>query len=97
MTRSVVVSINGGNRYSNAVDADAGKLSLVLRGTWVATVHLQRSDDGGVTWDDVAAFVTNGVYVIEEALSDVTYRVGVKTGNHASGTVQGSPAQEYSA
>lgn len=73
------------------------KFILRLRGTFVATVHLQRSDDDGVTWDDVTDSAGNPVtfnapVVVqgEEAAHSVLYRFGIKSGNWTSGTIQGS-------
>ena len=77
-----------------------GKFVLRLRGTFVATVYLQRSDDDGTTWDDVTdsagnPYVFNAPVIVdgEEVARDVIYRFGIKGGGWTSGTVQGSIQQ----
>lgn len=80
------VSITAQNTFSTAVPM-AGPFNLSLSGTWVATVHLQRSFDNGLTWLDVQSYTANIQDVGSEPESGVVYRVGVKTGNYSSGTV----------
>jgi hypothetical protein len=58
-----------------------------VSGTWVGTVSLQRSEDGGTTWYDTGdTWTSNGVYSFTD-YSNQYYRVGVKTGGYTSGTV----------
>lgn len=85
----ITASIAAQNTFSDAYGGQLvapGRFNLSLSGTWVATVHLQRSFDLGTTWHDVASFTTND----EGSVTDpggVQYRIGVKTGNYTSGTV----------
>ncbi len=66
-----------------------GSFGLRVRGTWSATVTLQRSDDGGTTYDDVESWTANVVRIVDEPLrGGATYRLGVKSGDFTSGTVQ---------
>ena len=62
-----------------------GAFSFSLSGTFVATIHVQRSVDDGVSWQDVesyeAATLKNGTEN-EGAL----YRGGSKAGNYTSGS-----------
>lgn len=62
-------------------------LSVAISGTWSATVHLQRSYDGGSTWVDYRSYTSNTEVDVRDELSQtVHYRLGVKTGNFGSGT-----------
>lgn len=79
-------SIAAQNTFSSTV-AIAGPFNVSLSGTWVATVHLQRSYDAGVTWMDVASYTANIEDRGNEPETGVLYRVGVKTSNYTSGTV----------
>lgn len=83
----VTASIAAQNTFSDPV-AIRGTFNLSLSGTWVATVHLQRSyPDAPTTFFDVASYTANVEDRGTEAESGVLYRVGVKTGNYTSGTV----------
>lgn len=64
-----------------------GYFNLSISGTWVATVHLQRSFDGGSNWLDVQSYTANIQDRGYEPEAGVQYRCGVKTGNYTSGTV----------
>lgn len=66
----------------------AGVFPLRIRGTWVATVTLQRSDDGGTTWDDITDWTANTVVEVKEPSGGADWRVGVKSGDFTSGTVE---------
>ena len=60
--------------------------NLSLSGTWVATVHLQRSFDEEVTWLDVDSFTANTQQIGHEP-EGAYYRICVKAGNYTSGPV----------
>lgn len=79
-------SITAQNTFSSGA-AMQGNFNLSLSGTWVATVHLQRSFDNGSTWLDVTSYGENTQDRGFEPESGVLYRCGVKTGNYTSGTV----------
>lgn len=79
-----------------------GDFVLRLRGLTDVKVTLQRSDDLGVTFDDVtdniggpAQITVNGTYNFNEPCRDILYRFGVKTGDYGlnSDTVVGSLQQ----
>lgn len=57
-------------------------------GTFSATVTVQRSFDNGVTWLDVATFSAPEENVGQEIESSIKYRIGVKTGDYVSGTIE---------
>jgi hypothetical protein len=60
--------------------------NVSITGTWVATVFLQRSFDGGTNWVDVESWTTNVEDQYSEAQAGVVYRLGIKTGGFTSGT-----------
>jgi len=63
--------------------------SLSIAGTWSATVTLQRSTDDA-TWEDVETYTTNTSVTFSDGLDNLQYyyRIGVKTGDFTSGTVE---------
>lgn len=79
-----VREISAQNLWTDAVLA-SGRINISISGSgWAATVTLQRSSDGGVTWRDVENWAVNAeTYLVGEVL----YRLGVKTGNYTSGTI----------
>lgn len=85
-SKSATASITAQNIFSKTI-ALRGHYNLSLSGTWVATVHLQRSFDSGTTWMDVDSYTANTELVGYEPERGVIYRAGVKTGNYTSGTV----------
>lgn len=69
---------------------DNGRVfSVVITGTWVATVTLQRSVGEPGDWTDVTTYTTNQSTTYDDTLDNqiVYYRLGVKTGGFTSGTV----------
>jgi len=77
-----------------------GDFNFSLSGTWVATVHVQRSfdrynldSDSDATWVDVDSFTANTEQIGLEPQSRVYYRWGIKTGNYTSGTAVGDISQ----
>lgn len=45
---------------ASTINVPAGDTAkITITGTWTATVKLQRSDDAGVTWNDLASYTTN--------------------------------------
>jgi hypothetical protein len=60
--------------------------NLSISGTWVGTVTVQRSFDGGSTWLDVDSFTSNVETFGTDDEHDTLYRVGIKTGDYTSGT-----------
>jgi hypothetical protein len=88
MIGQVTKSIAAENTYSDSMAAK-GAFTLTLSGTWSATVYLQRSFDGGVTWLDIGSYAAN----IEDYGNEPVpchLRFGVKTGGYSSGTVVGA-------
>lgn len=68
---------------------DAGRVfSIVITGTWVATVTLQRSVGSPGDWTDVVSYTTNQSTTYDDTLDNqiIYYRLGIKTGGWTSGT-----------
>ena len=91
--QNVSKSISTDNDFSNSIEV-AGvsatrAFTIVVSGVFVATWHLQRSFDGGSSWQDVSSSTTSGTTSYNDGLTNntVQYRVGVKTGNYTSGTL----------
>lgn len=81
----VTKAISAQNTFSDATRC-RGFFNFSVWGTFVATVTVQRSFDGGSTWLDVDTFTAPTEEVgIEGEIAE--YRAGVKTGDYTSGTV----------
>lgn len=82
------------NTFSNSIrinGADNARIFSISReGTWVATVTLQRSIGDESNWQDVTTYTTNATITYDDTLDNqiVYYRIGVKTGDFTSGTVE---------
>lgn len=65
-----------------------GDFNLSISGTWVGTVTIQRSFDGGTTALDVENYIANAEDRGSEPRGQgyVLYRAGFKTGAYTSGT-----------
>lgn len=97
----ITKSITAHNSFSDPCKI-VGAANFVLSGTWEATVHLQRSKDIGVTWDDVTdangnvvTWTRNVTAIINGSTEgdSVLWRFGVKTSNFTSGTIVGEITQ----
>ncbi len=86
--------VSAENQFTDPVRI-VGEFNLSISGTFVATVTVQRSFDGGVNWLDIASWSEPFEGWDREPLSQVCptnahtvqYRAGVKTGEFTSGTV----------
>jgi hypothetical protein len=82
---SVTKAITGENQWSDSIEIKGG-FDLSIDGTFVATVTVQRSFDGGTSWGDVDTFTSpTETYGVQPSFA--LYRVGVATGDYTSGTV----------
>lgn len=80
-------SITAQNVFSDWLVVRAGEIAAVsISGVFVGTVHVQRSDDGGVTPLDLDSFT--GVKEKNYTGPDMLIRSGIKTGNFTSGTAE---------
>ena len=78
-------TITSDNSFTDPVRL-AGFFNLSLRGTFVATITVQRSFDEMVTWHDVDTFTApTEDYGMEPEVC--WYRAGVKTGEFTSGSI----------
>jgi hypothetical protein len=81
------VSAAAQNTWSPAIQV-VGSFNLSISGTFVATVTVQRSEDGS-TWRDVDTWTAPSEEVGYDPILNY-YRVGVATGDYTSGTVVAS-------
>ncbi|MDX0270891.1 hypothetical protein GOC13_24395 [Sinorhizobium meliloti] len=79
------MNISAANTFTDPVLVQGeNTFDISIRGTFAATVFVQRSKDG-VTWLDVESF-TAPVEKSGRSGSAWYYRAGVKTGGYTSGT-----------
>ena len=88
---TVTASITAQNTFSDWLRIK-GPFNFSVWGTWVATVVLQRSFDGGSTQLNVDTYTANEEVASEEP-EGAHYRFGVATGNYTSGTIRGRLSQ----
>jgi hypothetical protein len=83
----VTASLQEGD-YSDPVahSASEGVVAVSITGTFVATLTLQRSLDGGVTWGDDEITYSAPREVSIPSTNGALYRIGIKTGDYTSGT-----------
>ena len=86
-------TISAQNTFTSNFDVELGAL-ITISGTFVATISLQKLLTDGSTYVDVTdnngaviTFTAGGTYKLEGTGSKIVYRLGVKTGNYTSGTV----------
>ena len=82
--QSATAAITAQNTFTGAIQLH-GQFNFSLRGTFSATITVQRSYDNS-TWHDVEEFTAEVERVGFEPESNVWYRAGVKTGDYNSGT-----------
>ena len=85
-SQSLVIPKDPGVDYFTTALAVQGRFNLSISGTFVATVHYQRSFNGGSTWRDVATW-TEAVETTVNEPEPCLVRIGVKNGNFTSGTI----------
>lgn len=86
--RAVVTrTITAENQFSDALTLRVGeKASISINSTAIsATLHVQRTFDGGTTWLDVKSYTANAQETYE-ADEPCSIRIGCKTGNFTSQT-----------
>lgn len=88
VTSAVSAGDNGTNSIKVTGVAGARIFSIVITGTWVGTVTLQRSADDA-NWEDVTTYTTNQSRTYNDSLdnSELFYRLYVKSGDYTSGTI----------
>ncbi len=85
-------TITAENVFSDPIEL-TGEFNFSLSGDGVATIHLQRSFDGGATPVDVGSFHVHTQMVGNEPETGIWYRFGVKEGNYTSGPIVGRLSQ----
>jgi len=87
-TMKETANIGAENTFTSDIVVDGGESPFIsLNGTWVGTVTVQRSLDNGSTWLDYYQYTSNITVSYEEIQDGVRYRVGIKSGDYTSGTV----------
>ncbi len=88
--RISTATITSANQFSQAVQFDSNSYFLVsVEGTFTAAVTLQKSYDNGVTWNDQpdSNWTTPIEMVCLAVDNSVLWRIGVKSGNYTSGSI----------
>ena len=81
---TVTKSVSAENTWSDALEV-LNDFDLSISGTFVGTVTVQRSFDGGSVWRDVDTF-TSPIETSGFQPSFSNYRVGIASGGYTSGT-----------
>ena len=86
----VSASITAQNNFTDWLEFDNARrfFNVSVSGTFSATVTVQRSYDGGSTPLDVKEYTAPAEEIGEHVETIVLYRIGVKTGDFTSGTVE---------
>ena len=90
--QTVTAAVTGENSFTDPIRVtgiDNGRVfSIVITGTWTATVTLQRSVGEPGDWTDVTTYTANQSTSYDDTLDNqiIYYRLGVKTGGFTSGT-----------
>lgn len=91
--QTVTAALSAQNTFTNSIAVSgittARTFAVVITGTFVATISLQRSFDFGATWQDTGTTYTVPTStVFTDGLDNqlIEYRLGIKTGNYTSGT-----------
>lgn len=92
--QTVADSFTSANDFSTHIRVigvgETRRFSIVITGTFVANITLQRSFDEGASWGDVGAAYTvpTNATPAADGLDNqiVWYRIGIKTGDYTSGT-----------
>lgn len=93
--QAVTSSFTAQNQFSNSIRVTgvgaARAFSIVITGTFTATVTLQYSTDNA-TWVDRTTYTTPTSTSLTDGLDNqiIYYRLGVKTGDYTSGTAVGN-------
>jgi hypothetical protein len=62
-------------------------ISVIYGDTGSATVKLQRTFNGGVTWGEVKTYTESAENMLEDLEAGSRYRIGVPTGNYFAGSI----------
>jgi hypothetical protein len=84
----VTKSVTAENQFSDTIEL-RGLFNISVSGTFVATIVVQRSFDGGSNWEDFKEYTTatEAVELAADAYPvNCQYRIGCKTSGFTSGT-----------
>lgn len=90
--QSVAANLSGADQYTNPIRVfgvgASRAFSVTVSGTWSATVTLQRSVGAPGDWTSFETYTSNQSKSVNDGLDniEVYYRIGIKTGEHTSGT-----------
>jgi hypothetical protein len=88
----VELDISAENQFTDSIRLSGTDRTITIEkgGTWTATLTLQRSVGEEGNWVDVTTYATSGNTTYSDGLTNqvIYYRIGVKTGNYTSGTVE---------
>ena len=85
--QNVEAAITAQNTFTDWLDVPIGqRYSLSIWGTFVGTVTLQKTYDGGNTILDIENFSGPASDVSVEVPENQQVRIGIKTGDYTSGT-----------
>jgi len=92
-SQHVTASITAQNTFSNSIKAAGQRsgeqdIAVSISGTFTATVTVQRSLDDGSNFFDLPTTYTAAAEINIVPARGVLYRVGVKTGDYTSGTIE---------
>lgn len=88
----VTASLTGADQFTDPIRVNGvggqRAFSVLVTGTWVATVTLQYSVAEPGSWVDVATYTTNQAISFNDELDNqiLYYRIGIKSGDYTSGT-----------
>lgn len=88
-----ILSAGADDIFSPPVQLVRGAANISVWGSFVATVTIQRSFDGGQNWLDIDNYSGPAEMILDEPEGAALYRIGVKAGNYTSGTVMGRIGQ----
>ena len=94
--RRLNASLNASGQWTGPFAARIGQLFVAIDGDYDAIVTLQTSNDDGDTWRDVDRYVAlrlPAVLHVNQPVQGCWYRLGIKTGEWYTGTVNVEMAQ----
>lgn len=86
------VTITAENTFTTGVSI-RHTADVSVAGVVDSAVTVQRSFDNGVIWKDIEQFTVDFERAIDASLEGVLYRVGVKTGDYGTDTIEARISQ----
>ena len=91
-SQRIETSFSADNVFSDPIRVtgigESRRFAVVITGTFTATLTLQRSIGDDVSWQDQSTYTAATDTTVNDALDNqiIYYRIGVKTGDYATGT-----------